>query len=94
VLIDIPEKGANQRWHCGMKLRTAVNSETGRAHSAVVTAANVHNKHPRLRRLHSAQAEVYCDIPYASQQALMACKAPQAKNAVPAFVPLAFANSR
>ena len=31
--------------HFGMKLHIGVDSKTGLAHSAVVTAANVHDKH-------------------------------------------------
>jgi IS5 family transposase len=35
-----------QQWYFGMKLHIGVDSKTGLAHSAVVTAANVHDKHP------------------------------------------------
>lgn len=31
-----------QQWFFGIKLHTGVDSETGLAHSAVITAANVH----------------------------------------------------
>ena len=35
-----------QQWFFGMKLHIGVDSRTGLAHRAVVTAANVHDKHP------------------------------------------------
>jgi IS5 family transposase len=35
-----------QQWYFGMKLHIGVDSQLGMAHSAVVTAANVHDKHP------------------------------------------------
>jgi IS5 family transposase len=62
----------------GLKLHIGVDSKTGLAHSAVVTAANVHDKHPLPQLLHGAEREVFGDSAYASQQALMASKAPQA----------------
>ena len=34
-----------QQWYFGMKLHIGVDSKTGLAHSAVVTAANIHDKH-------------------------------------------------
>ena len=69
-----------QQWYYGMKLHIAVDSKSGLAHSAVVTAANVHDKHPLPRLLHGAEREVYGDSAYASQQALIASKAPLAKD--------------
>jgi transposase, IS5 family len=57
-----------------------LDSKSGLAHSAVVTAANVHDKHPLPQLLHGAEKEVYGDSAYASQQALIASKAPQAKD--------------
>ncbi len=41
-----------QQWYFGMKLHIGVDSKTGLAHSAVVTAANVHDKHPLPQLLH------------------------------------------
>ena len=35
-----------QQWYFGMKLHICVDSQSGLAHSAVVTAANIHDKHP------------------------------------------------
>lgn len=65
-------------WHFGMKLHIGVDSHTGLAHSAVVTAANVHDKHPLPDLLHGEELRVWGDCAYASQQELIASKAPAA----------------
>jgi IS5 family transposase len=67
-----------KQWHFGMKLHIGVDSKTGLAHSAVVTAANIHDKHPLPQLMHGGEQEVYGDSAYASQQKLIASKAPQA----------------
>jgi IS5 family transposase len=69
-----------KQWHFGMKLHIGVDSRTGLAHSAVVTAANVHDKHPLPELLHGAEREVYGDCAYASQHKLIRSKAPQAED--------------
>ncbi len=69
-----------QQWYFGMKLHIGVDSQTGLAHSAVVTAANVHDKHPLPDLLHGAERRVYGDSAYASQKQLIGSKAPQAKD--------------
>ena len=68
------------QWHFGMKLHIGVDSESGLAHSAVVTAANVHDKHALPDLLHGQEQRVYGDSAYASQKELIASKAPQAKD--------------
>ena len=72
-------KKGNQ-WFFGMKLHIGVDSHTGLAHSAAVTAANVHDKHPLPDLLHGDELRVYGDSAYASQQELIASKAPAAKD--------------
>ena len=67
-------------WHFGMKLHIGVDSHTGLAHSAVVTAANVHDKHPLPHLLHGDELRVWGDCAYASQQELIASKAPAAQD--------------
>lgn len=67
-----------QQWFFGMKLHIGVDTETGLAHSAVVTAANVHDKHPLPDLLHGQEQLVYGDCAYASQSQLIHAKAPQA----------------
>jgi transposase, IS5 family len=69
-----------QQWYFGMKLHIGVDSQSGLTHSAVVTAANVHDKHPLPDLLHGRERRVYGDSAYASQKKLMAGKAPQAKD--------------
>ena len=69
-----------QQWYFGMKLHIGVDSQTGLTHSAVVTAANVHDKHPLPDLLHGGEQRVYGDSAYASQQELIASKAPNAKD--------------
>lgn len=66
-----------QQWYFGMKLHIGVDSRTGLAHSAVVTAANVHDKHPLPDLLHGNEQRVYGDSAYASQKALIGSKAPK-----------------
>jgi IS5 family transposase len=69
-----------KQWYFGMKLHIGVDSQSGLAHSAVVTAANVHDKHPLPDLLHGNEARVYGDSAYASQKELIASKAPKAKD--------------
>lgn len=69
-----------QQWYFGMKLHIGVDSQSGLTHSAVVTAANVHDKHPLPDLLHGQERRVYGDSAYASQKALMEAKAPRAKD--------------
>ena len=69
-----------QQWYFGMKLHIGVDSQSGLAHSAVVTSANVHDKHPLPDLLHGNERRVYGDSAYASQKALIAARAPQAKD--------------
>jgi IS5 family transposase len=68
------------QWYFGMKLHVGVDSQSGLAHSAVVTAANVHDKHPLPDLLHGKEQRVYGDSAYASQKDLMTSKAPSAKD--------------
>jgi IS5 family transposase len=69
-----------QQWYFGMKLHIGVDSQNGLAHSAVITPANVHDKHPLPDLLHGREQRVYGDSAYASQKAQMHSKAPQAKD--------------
>ena len=69
-----------QQWYFGMKLHIGVDSQSGLAHSAVVTAANVHDKHPLPDLLHGNEQRLYGDSAYASQKTLIASKAPSAKD--------------
>ena len=57
-----------QQWYFGMQLHICVDCRTGLAHSAVVTAANVRDKHPLPDLLHGNEQRVYGDSAYASQK--------------------------
>ena len=69
-----------KQWYFGMKLHIGVDSQSGLAHRAVVTPANVHDKHPLPQLLHGNEKRVYGDNAYASQKELIQSKAPQAKD--------------
>ena len=57
-----------------------VDSQTGLTHSAIVTAATVHEKHALTSLLHGNEQRVYGDSAYASQKELIASKAPKARD--------------
>jgi IS5 family transposase len=69
-----------KQWFFGMKMHIGVDSQTGLVHSAMVTAANVHDKHPLPDLLHGNEQRVYGDSAYASQKSLIQGKAPQARD--------------
>ena len=69
---------AGQQWYLGMQMHIGVDSRTGLAHSAVVTAANVHDKHPLPELLHGAERRICGDSACASQKDLIETRAPQA----------------
>jgi IS5 family transposase len=68
------------QWYFGMKLHIGVDSQSGLAHSAVVTPANVHDKRALAHLLHRNEQRVYADSAYSSQKQLIASKAPKAKD--------------
>lgn len=69
-----------KQWHFGMKLHVGVDSKSGLTHSAVVTAANVHDKHPLPDLLHGDERRVYGDSAYSSQKDLIASRSPEARD--------------
>ena len=69
-----------KQWYVGMKLHISVDSQSGSAHSAVVTSANIHNKHPLPDQRHGGKRRVYVDSAYASQKELIGSKAPNAQD--------------
>jgi len=69
-----------QQWYFGIKLHIGVHSQSGLVHSAVVTAANVHDKHPLPDLLHGNEQCVYGDSAYASQKDLISSKAPNVRD--------------
>src|SRR5450830_1264242 len=77
---DMHQTPKGQQWYFGMKLHIGVDSQSGLAHSAVVTSANVYDKHPLPDLLHGNERRVYGDSAYASQHELIASKAPLARD--------------
>lgn len=69
-----------KQWHFGMKLHIGVDSESGLTHSAMVTSANVHDKHALPELLHGFERQVYGDSAYHSQTALIVSTAPLAED--------------
>lgn len=67
-----------KQYYFGMKMHIGVDSQTGLTHSAVITAANVHDKHPLPDLLHGREQQVWGDSAYASQKELIHSKAPAA----------------
>ena len=63
-----------------MKTHIGVYSRTVLAQSAVITAANVHDKHPLPDLLHGNEQRVYGDGAYASQKELIQSRAPLARD--------------
>ena len=72
-------KKGNQ-WHFGMKLHIGADSRTGLVHSAVVTSANVHDKHPLPDLLHGAEKRVYGDRGYQGCGEIIKAAAPLARD--------------
>jgi IS5 family transposase len=77
---EMHQVGKGKNYYFGMKLHIGVDSHWGLAHSAVVTAANVHDKHPLPDLLHGEEFKVYGDSAYAGQQELIEGKAPLAED--------------
>lgn len=55
---DMKQTRKSSQWHFGMKVHAGTDSKTGLVHSAVVTSANVHNKHPLPELLPGAERRV------------------------------------
>jgi transposase, IS5 family len=72
-------KKGNQ-WHFGMKVHVGADAKSGVVHAAVVTAANVHDKHAVPDLLHGAETRVYGDRGYQGCTDLIREAAPQAKD--------------
>ena len=69
-------KKGNQ-WHFGMKLHIGADSRTGLVHSAVITSANVHDKHPLHQLLRGTEKRVYGDRGYQGCGEIIKAAAPR-----------------
>ena len=69
-------------WHFGMKVHIGVDSKTGLAHSASVTAANVHDSRELPNLLHGEETRLYGDCAYRGKKQRQRLKelAPQARD--------------
>jgi IS5 family transposase len=67
-------------WHFGMKLHIGVDSKTGLAHSASVTAANVHDSQQLDTLLHGQETRLYGDSAYGGKKEVLRAVAPKAKD--------------
>jgi len=54
---EMQQTRKGQQWFFDMKLHVGVDSKTVLAHSTVVTAANVHDKHPLPQLLHGQEEQ-------------------------------------
>lgn len=72
-------KKGNQ-WHFGIKVHVGADAKTGVVHAAVVTAANVHDKHAVPDLLHGAETRVYGDRGYQGCTDLIKEAAPNARD--------------
>ena len=77
---DMHQTKKGNQWYFGMKLHIGVDSKTKLVHSAVATAANVHDSQVLSDLLHGNETRVWGDSAYAGQQAAMKDVAPQARD--------------
>ncbi|MGH6610575.1 MAG: IS5 family transposase [Burkholderiaceae bacterium] len=75
---EMKQTRKGNQWHFGMKVHVGSDSRSGLVHRAVVTAANVHDKHPLPQLLHGAERRVYGDRGYQGCTSLIRQAAPQA----------------
>ena len=68
------------QWYFGMKAHIGVDSKTKLIHSAVVTAANVHDSQVLEDLLHGEETRVWGDSAYAGQKTTLARCAPDAQD--------------
>jgi len=77
---DMKQTRKGNQWHFGMKLHVGADSKTGLVHSAVVTSANVHDKHPLPELPHGAERRVYGDRGYQGCSEIIKTTAPEARD--------------
>jgi IS5 family transposase len=77
---EMKQTRKGKQWHFGMKVHVGADAKTGVVHAAVVTAANVHDKHPVPDLLHGQETRVYGDRGYQGCSDLIKDAAPQAKD--------------
>jgi len=77
---EMKQTRKGNQWHFGMKVHVGADSKTGLVHSAVVTGANVHDKHALGALLHGQEKRVYGDRGYQGCGDIIREAAPQARD--------------
>jgi IS5 family transposase len=77
---EMKQTRKGNQWHFGMKLHVGADARSGAVHAAVVTAANVHDKHAVPDLLHGDETRVYGDRGYQGCTDLIKKAAPKAKD--------------
>jgi IS5 family transposase len=77
---DMHQTGKGNQWYFGMKLHIGVDSKTKLVHSAVATAANVHDSQVVDDLLHGKETRVWGDSAYTGQTEAMRRAAPCAQD--------------
>ena len=77
---EMKQTRKGNQWHFGMKVHVGADSKTGLVHSAVVTSANVHDKHPLADLLRGDEKRVYGDRGYQGCTEMIKAAAPEARD--------------
>ena len=77
---EMKQTRKGNQWHFGMKVHVGADSKTGLVHSAVVTSANVHDKHPLADLLRGDEKRVYGDRSYQGCGEIIKAAAPEARD--------------
>jgi IS5 family transposase len=77
---EMKQTRKGNQWHFGMKVHVGADSKTGLVHSAVVTSANVHDKHPLADLLRGDEKRVYGDRGYQGCGQIIKAAAPEARD--------------
>lgn len=77
---DMHQTKKGNQWYFGMKLHIGVDSKTKLVHSAVATAANVHDSQVLDDLLHGEETRVWGDSAYAGQKRILKEIAPQSRD--------------
>ena len=77
---DMHQTRKGNQWYFGMKLHIGVDSKTKLVHSAVATAANVHDSQVLDDLLHGEETRVWGDSAYPGQKRTLKEIAPQSRD--------------
>jgi len=77
---DMHQTKKGNQWYFGMKAHIGIDSRTKLIHSAVVTAANVHDSQVLEDLLHGEETRVWGDAAYSGQTEVLREHVPKAKD--------------